>query len=87
MAALFSFQYRVDNWCPDSPIRTKKMKVHHLQMERDHLNIKLLIALFVIMPAHSLYVEICDSIQINLKSIPLGWQNYEKNKMKNKMLN
>ena len=39
------------------------------KIEEDHLNIlKLFTVLLVIMLAHYLYVEICDSIQIKLKT-------------------
>ena len=37
------------------------------KMEEDHQNIKMVAALFVIMPAHYLFMEICDLIQINLR--------------------
>ena len=35
--------------------------------EKDHLSIEIVTALFLIMPSHYLYEEICDSIQIYLR--------------------
>ena len=50
-----------------------------LKMKEDHQKIKIVAALFVIMPANYLNsMVIYDLIQINLKSIPMGWQPFMK---------
>ena len=40
--------------------------------------LKLLTALFVVMPTHYLEMEICDTIQMYLRSVPKGWQPLKK---------
>ena len=49
------------------------------KMERDHLKIKTVGALFVVMPTHYLYEEVCDLKQINLRCNQQGSQ-HEKQK-------
>ena len=47
--------------------------------EEDHHKIQIVAALFVTMPANYLdNMEICNLIQVNLRSIPLGWQPLKK---------
>ena len=60
--------------CSDSANRMTSLAGFGFKMAEDHVNIKLLTALFVIMLTHYLFVEICDLKQINFRHILLGWQ-------------
>ena len=40
--------------------------------------LKLLTAMFVIMPTHYIKVELCDTIQIHLRSTTMEWQPLKK---------
>ena len=46
--------------------------------EGNNLKIETVAALFVILPAHYLLIEMCDLIEINLRCIPQGCQPLKK---------
>ena len=62
----------------ESVVKTNALTVRQEQeggAPFEHENVAVL---FVIIPAHYLIMEICDVIQINLRSIPCGMVTFKK---------
>ena len=57
---------------PDSSNRKSPLAGSGFKTEEDHLNIKIIAALFAVMPTYYLYVEMYDFIQIYYRCNPQG---------------
>ena len=72
------------NMCTDSHNWMMPLAGSGLKTEGDRLNIKIVAALFVIMPAHYFYVEICDLKKNILKMHPTRVPTLKKLKLNQK---
>ena len=61
--------------CSESSSRDELLAGSELKTEEEHLNILTVAALVCIMPTHHLVYGNMHFEQINLSSIPLGWQH------------